>query len=97
MNKRKFEAMPQNVQDLLTQVSKEATEWGVKHTYEIDGAALADLKTKPGVQVIKFEEQEQLQAAVPDMIEEWIKEMAKIGKEAEAKVYAAAIRKELGL
>lgn len=97
MNKRKFEAMPQNVQDLLTQVGKEATEWGVKHTYEIDGAALADLKTKPGVQVIKFEEQEQLQAAVPDMIEEWIKEMAKIGKEAEAKVYAAAIRKELGL
>jgi len=97
MNKRKFEAMPQNVQDLLVQVGKEATEWGVKHTYEIDGAALADLKTKPGVQVIKFEEQEQLQAAVPDMIEEWIKEMAKIGKEAEAKVYAAAIRKELGL
>ena len=97
MNKRKFDAIPQNVQDLLTQVGKEATEWGVKHTYEIDGAALADLKTKPGVQVIKFEEQEQLQAAVPDMIEEWIKEMAKIGKEAEAKVYAAAIRKELGL
>jgi TRAP-type transport system periplasmic protein len=97
MNKRKFEAMPQNVQDLLTQVGKEATEWGVKHTYEIDGAALADLKTKKGVQVIKFEEQQQLQDAVPDMIEEWIKEMAKIGKEAEAKVYAAAIRKELGL
>ena len=78
-------------------MGKDATEWGVKQTYEIDSKALEELKAKPGVQVIKFEEQEQLEAAVPDMIEEWIKEMAKIGKEAEAKVYAAAVRKELGL
>ena len=97
MNKSKFDAMPKNVQDLLVQVGKDATEWGVKHTYEIDSKALEELKAKPGVQVIKFEEQEQLQAAVPDMIEEWIKEMGKIGKETEAKAYAAAIRKEVGL
>ena len=97
MNKRKFDALSKDAQDLLVQTGKDATEWGVKHTYEIDSKALEELLAKPGVQVIKFEEQEQLQAAVPDMIEEWIKEMAKIGKEAEAKVYAAEIRKELGL
>jgi hypothetical protein len=34
---------------------------------------------------------------VPDMIDEWIKEMAKIGKEPEAKDYAGKIRKKLGL
>lgn len=97
MNKRKFDSLPQNVQDLLVQTGRDATEWGVKHTYEIDEASLAELQSKPGVEVIKFEEQDKLEAAVPDMIDEWIKEMAKTGKEAEAKAYADAIRKEVGL
>ena len=97
VNKRKFDALPKNVQDLMIKVGLESTEWGVKETYRIEDASLEELKSKPGVQVIKFEEQSQLEAAVPDMIEEWILEMAKIGKETEAKAYAAAIRKELGL
>lgn len=97
VNKRKFDSLPQNVQDLLIQVGREATDWGVEHTKKVDAEALEQLKAQPGVQVVKFEEQDKLEAAVPDMIEEWIAEMAKVGKEAEAKAFAAAVRKETGL
>lgn len=97
VNKRKFDSLPQNVQDLLIQVGREATDWGVDHTKKVDAEALEQLKAQPGVQVVKFEEQDKLEAAVPDMIEEWIAEMAKVGKEAEARAFAAAVRKETGL
>ena len=97
VNKRKFDALPQNVQELLVQTGKDATEWGVKHTYETEEKSLAELQEKPGVQVVKFEEQQKLQDTVPDMIEEWVKEMAKLGKETEAQAFAKAIREETGL
>ena len=96
INKRKFDSLPQNVQDLLVQTGKDATEWGVKETYRIEDESLAELMTK-GVTLVKFEEQQLLEDTVPDMIDEWIAEMAKLGKETEAKAYAATIRKELGL
>ena len=97
MNKRKFDSLPQNTQDLLVQVGREATEWGVDHTKQMDAEALEQLKATDGVEIVTFEEQEKLEAAVPDMIEEWIKEMAKIGQEAEAKAFAATVRAETGL
>ncbi len=97
INKRKFDSLPAQTQELLVQTGKDATEWGVAHTKEVDAQALDKLKAQKGVQVIQFEEQQQLEDAVPDMIEEWIKEMAKLGKEDEAKAFAGAIRAELGL
>ena len=97
VNKRKFDGMPQEVQDLLVQVGKEATEWGVAHTKEVDAASLEELKAQDGVQIVKFEEQQLLEETVPDMIDEWIKEMAKLGKEEQAKAYAKEVREELGL
>ncbi len=97
VNKSKFDAMPKEVQDLLVEVGKEATEWGVAHTKEVDSKALDQLKAQKGVQVIKFEEQQLLEDTVPDMIDEWVKEMAKIGREEQAKAYAAAVRKDLGM
>ena len=97
INKRKFDGLSKDVQDLLVQVGREATDWGVEHTKKVDAEALEQLKGTEGVEIVTFEEQQQLEDTVPDMIEEWIKEMAKIGKEAEAKAYAATVRKELGL
>jgi len=96
INKRKFDSLPQNVQDLLAEVGREATEWGVKHTYEVEEKSLAELLDE-GATLVKFEEQQKLEDTVPGMIDEWIAEMAKIGKEAEARAYAATIREELGL
>ena len=96
VNKRKFDAMPKHMQELMIQVGKDATEFGMKQTKEVDAASLQQLIDK-GATVVKFEEQKLLEDTVPDMIDEWIKEMAKIGKEAEAKAHAATVRKELGL
>jgi TRAP-type C4-dicarboxylate transport system substrate-binding protein len=96
VNKQKFDSWPKNVQDLMVKVGREATEFGVQRTKDVEVEGL-DICVKGGAQVIKFEEQQKLQDTVPNMIDEWIKEMAKIGKEAEAKDYAGKIRKKLGL
>ena len=96
MNKRKFDGLPKNVQDLLVAVGAEATEWGVADTKKVDAAAKQQLVEK-GATIIVFEEQQKLEDTVPDMIDEWIAEMAKLGKEKEAMAYAAAVRKDLGL
>ena len=96
MNKRKFESLPQNVQDLLVSVGAEATEWGVADTKKVDAAAKQQLVDK-GATIVMFEEQQKLEDTVPDMIDEWIAEMAKLGKQTEAEAYAAAVRKDLGL
>ncbi|HKK29761.1 MAG TPA: C4-dicarboxylate TRAP transporter substrate-binding protein [Alphaproteobacteria bacterium] len=97
INKRKFDSLPQKVQDLIVQTGQDATEWGVKHTYETEEKSLTEVLADDGVELIKFEEQEKLEDTVPDMIGEWIAEMAKLGKEAEARAYAETVRKELGL
>ena len=96
MNKRKFDGLPKNVQDLLVAVGAEATEWGVSDTKKVDAAAKQQLVEK-GATIVMFEEQQKLEDTVPDMIDEWIAEMAKLGKENEAMAYAAAVRKDLGL
>jgi hypothetical protein len=50
-----------------------------------------------GAEVIKFEEQEALEAVVPDMIGIWIENMTKDGKGEEAKAYAAELKALLGM
>lgn len=96
MNKRKFDSLPKKVQDLLAEVGAEATEWGVADTKKVDAAARQQLVDK-GATIVMFEEQQKLEDTVPDMIDEWIAEMAKLGKQKEAEAYAAAVRKDLGL
>ena len=96
MNKRKFDSLPKKVQDLLVEVGAEATEWGVADTKKVDAAARQQLVDK-GATIVMFEEQQKLEDTVPDMIDEWIAEMAKLGKQKEAEAYAAAVRKDLGL
>jgi TRAP-type C4-dicarboxylate transport system substrate-binding protein len=96
INKAKFDAYPKEVQDLMIQVGKEATEVGVKETYDIDDKARAELVAK-GAKFVQFEEQEKLEDTVPDMIPHWLAAMEKLGKKAEAEAYAATVKKDLGL
>lgn len=96
INLDKWKSLPENVQQLLLEVGKEATEFGVKDTIRAEKEALATMVAQ-GAEVIKFEEQEKLEAAVPDMIEIWIGEMAKIGKEKEARRYANEIKALLNM
>lgn len=96
MNKRKFDALPQNVQDLLVQVGRDATDFGVASTKAAEDNGLKEC-LDGGAELVKFEEQAKLEETVPDMIDAWIAEMAKTGQEAGAKEYAAKVRKDLGL
>jgi TRAP-type transport system periplasmic protein len=96
VNKQKFDAMPENVQQLLVHVGKDATEFGVQRTKEVEDAGLQEC-LDGGAELVKFEEQQKLEDTVPDMIDAWIQEMAKVGKEAEAREYAEKVRADLGL
>lgn len=91
INLDRWNGLPENVQKLMLEVGKEATEFGVQDTIRAEKEALETMVAQ-GAEVIKFEEQEKLQAAVPDMIEIWISEMAKLGKETEARRYASEIK-----
>lgn len=96
INLDKWNGLPENVQKLMLEVGREATEFGVKDTERAETESLATMVAQ-GAQVIKFEEQQALEEAVPDMIEIWISEMAKIGKEKEARRYASDIKALLSM
>ncbi len=96
INRDKWNSLPEKVQKLMLEVGAEATEFGVKDTVRAEKQALETM-LKQGAELIKFEQQAELQAAVPDMIEIWIKEMAKLGKEKEARAYADQLKALLKL
>jgi TRAP-type C4-dicarboxylate transport system substrate-binding protein len=96
MNRQKFNALPDNVKALLREVGAEATQYGVDITVAAEQEALKKM-TSEGAEVIKFEDQAAIEAAVPDMIEIWIANMAKEGKEAQARAYVAELKAQLGM
>ena len=91
INLDKWKSLPANVQKLLLEIGEEATKFGVAAVAETEKAAY-DKMVAEGAQVIKFEQQKELEDAVPDMIEIWIAEMAKIGMEKQARNYAQQLK-----
>lgn len=87
MNLDKFNALPKATQDLMVKVGMEATKFAADQTEEIEAAALVTMVSQ-GAEVIKFEEQDKLTAAVPDMVELWVEAMTGQGKGVEARKYA---------
>jgi TRAP-type C4-dicarboxylate transport system substrate-binding protein len=96
MNRSKFFALPENIQSLLRDAGAEATQYSVDITVAEEEAALQQMVAE-GAEVVKFEEQEAVEAAVPDMIDIWIENMTKDGKGEEAKAYAAELKALLGM
>lgn len=90
MNLQKFEAMSPDAQKLLVEVGLEATKFAADQTEEIEAAALATMLSQ-GATLVKFEEQDKLIAAVPDMVNLWVETMDDQGLGAEAKAYANEI------
>ena len=90
MNLDKFNSLPKAAQDLLVQVGLEATEFAAEQTEAIEAQALETM-LDDGAKLIKFEDQDKLEAAVPDMVDLWIEAMAEQGLEAEARQYAKEI------
>ena len=90
MNLTTFEGLPKAAQDLLVKVGMEATKAGVEQTEAIEADALKTMLAE-GATLIKFEEQDKLNAAVPNMVDLWIEAMKDQGLEAEAREYAKQV------
>ncbi len=71
MNLKKFEALPKETQAVMIKVGKEATKFATDQTEATEAAALKTMLSQ-GAQLIKFEEQEKLVKAVPNMVNLWV-------------------------
>ena len=90
MNLGKFNAMPANVQKLFVETGLEATKYSSEVTKQSEADALKTM-VAAGAEIVKFEDQDKLNAAVPDMVKLWIEEMAGQGLEKEAAQYASEV------
>jgi TRAP-type C4-dicarboxylate transport system substrate-binding protein len=86
-NLTKWNAMPQQIRDLLTKVADEARAVDLAKARESEAAALDTMK-KAGVQILPFPDQAKFEAAMPDFLNEWVAETEKAGKGPEAQAIA---------
>ena len=91
-----WNSWPQNLQTLLNQITLEAEQLSNKLVGEFDRKAL-ELMIAAGAELVHFEEQEQLEKAMPDTIELVAERVAAVGKQYEepARQYAEFLRTEL--
>lgn len=86
-NLARWEKLPANVREVLTQVAEEAKAVDLRKARELEAAAVETLK-KAGVQIYPFPDQAKFEAAVPDFLAEWTAAMEKAGRGAEAAAVA---------
>jgi len=90
MNLTKFESLSADAQKLLVEVGLEATKFAADQTEQIEAEALETMLSQ-GAQLIKFEDQDKLNATVPNMVDLWIETMDGQGLGDEARAYAKQI------
>ena len=90
-----WNSWPQNLKTLFNQITLEAEQLSNKVVGEFDQNALA-LMIAAGAEFVHFEEQEQLENAVPDTIKLVEERVARVGKQYEepARKYAEFLRAE---
>ena len=71
-NKKKFDALPKDIQAQLQEAAREATVKHVNYVRDDEAATLERLKAK-GVSVYKFEELDKMREIMKPVVEEWIK------------------------
>jgi TRAP-type C4-dicarboxylate transport system substrate-binding protein len=91
-----WNSWPQNLKALFNQIVLEAEQTSIKAVGEYDQKALK-LMMDAGAELVHFEEQAQLEKAVPDPIDLTAERVASVGKEYElpASRYAEFLRREL--
>ena len=91
-----WNSWPQNLKTLFNQITLEAEQLSNKVVREFDKKALK-LMIAAGAELVHFEEQEQLEKAVPDTIKLVADRVANVGKQYEepARKYAEFLRTEL--
>ena len=90
MNLAKFESLSAAAQKLLVDVGADATKYAAEQTEQIEAEALKTMLAE-GATLIKFEEQDKLNAAVPNMVDLWLETMEGQGLGAEARQYAKEV------
>ena len=91
MSKTKWEALPDNVKTLINSVAADAEAYGNKLIAHDEGTAVEQLKAG-GMDIVHFEQPDAFNAAIPDMLDVWVKNMAAAGKGKEAQDMADYIR-----
>jgi TRAP-type C4-dicarboxylate transport system substrate-binding protein len=91
-----WNSWPQNLKTLFNQITLEAEQLSNKVVGEFDRKALA-LMIAAGAELVHFEEQEQLEKALPDTIKLVEEMVAKVGRQYEepARKYTEFLRAEL--
>ena len=84
VNYEKWQSWPDNVKQLIEEVSAEAAQMSVDALAEANEASLKTMVDN-GVQVVEFTEMDKLMDTVPDFKALWLSEMEKIGKGDEAR------------
>jgi TRAP-type transport system periplasmic protein len=91
MSKTKWEALPDNVKQLINEVAADAETYG-NQLIATDEAKAADALKAGGMEIVHFEQPDAFEAAIPDMLEVWVKNMTDAGKGKEAQEMADYIR-----
>lgn len=92
ISKEKWESWPENVRTLFEETAADAEKFGNELIAGDEAKAVAELEAA-GMEIVPFDEMDKLNAAIPDMLDLWVKQMADTtGKEAEAKEVADYIR-----
>jgi TRAP-type C4-dicarboxylate transport system substrate-binding protein len=90
MNLAKFNSLTPDAQKLLVEVGKDATKFATDQTEQVEADALKTMLSQ-GAELVKFEDQAKLEAAVPNMVDLWVETLAGQGLGDEAKAYAQEI------
>lgn len=92
ISKEKWESWPENVRTLFEETAADAEKYGNELIAGDEAKAVGELEAA-GMEIVPFEEMDKLKAAIPDMLDLWVQQMAQTtGKEAEAKEVADYIR-----
>ncbi len=90
-SKTKWEALPQNVKDLINQVAADAETYG-NDLIAADEAKAVDQLKAGGMEIVHFEDPAAFDAAIPDLLDVWVNNMDAAGKGKEAREMADYIR-----
>jgi TRAP-type C4-dicarboxylate transport system substrate-binding protein len=87
----KWNSWPESVRTLFTDVARDAEAFGNALIADDEAKALDGI-VAAGMEVVPFEEQDELTAAIPDMLGVWVGKMSEGGKAAEAQGIADYIK-----
>lgn len=94
MNTSRYEKLPESLKKIMAEAEVVATAFEMENFAKLEEQGLIDAQAA-GVTLVKFEDQDKLNAMFPDMLSVWEEAMCKQNMCAEAKSVVADVRKVL--